>query len=891
MTTNGNGITVDQTTYTVTVNVSDNGNGTLKVEPSENYNKLNFVNTYTAEGELVLEGQKTLTGRNMTKDDKFTFEVIENQDGKDVTVATGTNNGTETITFEKIKYTLDDVGEHTYTVKETSTNGDGITVDQTTYTVTANVSDNGDGTLKVEASNNSKTLNFVNKYNAIGGITFTGTKTLDGRELTENDVFTFEVKDEKGTTWVAKNDSDGKINYPVISYTLEDVGEHTYTVKETSTNENGITVDTTEYKVIVNVSDNGKGALNIEITGDNNTKLDFVNIYTATGNITFKGNKKIDTRELTENDVFTFEIKEGDKVIATVSNDATGNISYPTINYELKDVGEHIYTIYETSKEGKGITPDTKTYTVKVDVSDNGKGKLNTDITGDNYQELNFVNKYEAEGEITFEGEKLINGRQMTINDNYTFMVKEDDNTVATGTNNGTETITFEKIKYSLDDVGTHTYIVSESDDEAEKLAENGITLDSNTYTVTVKVSDNKDGTLKVESSDNSTKLNFVNTYKANGNAEFVVTKALDGEELKADQFKFELKDSEGNTLKTATNDAEGNIKFEAIEYTEQNVGNTYSYTIKEIDDGADGYVYDEMIVEITVNVADNGDGTLKIDTNYSEDTEFNNKYETVEVSVQKIWDDNNNQDGVRPESIEVTLAGNGNNIETVELSEANNWTYTWKELVKHSNKTDIKYTVEEAELDGYVATIETDVDSSSGDVTTVITNTHEIEKVDVKAIKIWDDANNYDNYRPDSINVQLYANGNAYGDEITLNDSNNWSYTWEGLDKNESGEEIEYTVEETAVPDKYEVEYSVDEDGTLVITNKQIPGEGGYEEPPAEPIEPPAKPAEPVVIYEGDNPGTGTTIFDSFGLYFALILAAITLVFFETRKFYKNKI
>ena len=121
----------------------------------------------------------------------------------------------------------------------------------------------------------------------------------------------------------------------------------------------------------------------------NAKSLDFVNTYKATGEVTFEGTKKIDTRDLTADDIFEFEVKEGTETIATVKNNATGKIEYPTIKYTLADVGTHTYTVKETSKDGKGITVSTQEYTVTVKVSDNKDGSLKVEPSS-NAKSLDF---------------------------------------------------------------------------------------------------------------------------------------------------------------------------------------------------------------------------------------------------------------------------------------------------------------------------------------------------------------------------------------------------------------------------------------------------------------------------------------------------------------------
>ena len=682
----------------------------------------------------------------------------------------------------------------------------------------------------------------------------------------------------------------GKIDFSKINYQVPDVGKHYYKIVEKQTLISGITASSTEYIVTVDVSvitnpETSKKELKATLS-DNANGIEFINKYEATGNVTFAGSKTIDGRGMTADDKYTFTVtekKDGeDKVVATGANNGTETITFTQIDYTLADVGTHTYTVTEDATQIGGIQENKTTYEVTVEVSDVGDGTLSVKAS-DNAKALEYVNKYEATGNVTFAGSKTIDGRGMTADDKYTFTVTEkkdgEDKVVATGANNGTETITFTQIDYTLADVGTHTYTVTE---DATQIG--GIQENKTTYEVTVEVSDKGDGTLNVGPSKNATALDFTNIYKANGNVEFEATKVLVGKDLEANQFKFELKDLEENSIEITTNDSKGNIKFKALEYTEQDAGKTYTYTIKEIDDGIDGYVYDQMVIKILVTISDNGDGTLNIDTEYSEDTEFNNEYQTVDVNVKKVWDDSNNQDGIRPESINIILYSNGEKLSTVELSEENDWSYTWTNLVKHSGKVDIDYTVEEDEVEGYEASIITDIDDDSGNATITITNTHQTEKADIKVLKKWEDADNHDNIRPESIKVQLYANGVTFGDAVTLDDSNEWTYIWRELSKNDSGEEIKYTVKEIEVPEKYYVEYSVSEDGTLLITNTQIPGEGGYEEPPVEVV----KIVEP--HNDNNNPNTGISIFDNYKFYILLLLGTLAWVIIETKKSYKNR-
>ena len=162
---------------------------------------------------------------------------------------------------------------------------------------------------------------------------------------------------------------------------------------------------------------------------------------------------------------------------------------------------------------------------------------------------------------------------------------------------------------------------------------------------------------------------------------------------------------------------------------------------------------------------------------------------ETTTISGKKTWDDGNNQDGKRPTSIHVNLLANGSKVAEKDVTEADNWSYTFAELPKYANGTEIVYSVTEETVEGYTATIN---DSN-------ITNKYEPEKTSVNGVKIWADANNQDGKRPESITVNLLANGTQVDSKV-VTAADNWSYTFTDLPKYADGTEIVYTVTEEAV-------------------------------------------------------------------------------------------
>lgn len=190
-----------------------------------------------------------------------------------------------------------------------------------------------------------------------------------------------------------------------------------------------------------------------------------------------------------------------------------------------------------------------------------------------------------------------------------------------------------------------------------------------------------------------------------------------------------------------------------------------------------------------------------------------------VEVMATKVWDDNNDQDGIRPDSVEVQLYADGKEVgNPVTLNAENKWTYTWTELQEAYLTEDgydiIEYTVKETAVPGYET-----VYGENG----IITNVHAPETTSKTVTKVWKDNNSES--RPDSIEVQLYADGKAVGEAVKVTAKDNWTYTWENLPKYADGKEIKYTVEEKKV-DGYEASYSED---TFTITNtiKETPNTG----------------------------------------------------------------
>lgn len=272
----------------------------------------------------------------------------------------------------------------------------------------------------------------------------------------------------------------------------------------------------------------------------------------------------------------------------------------------------------------------------------------------------------------------------------------------------------------------------------------------------------------------------------------------------------------------------------------------------------------------------------VNVPAGYSKSVEgltITNTYVITSVTVIKEWDDNENQDGIRPGSVIVALLADGEKTgDTVTLNSENKWTATFGDLSKFNDDGgEITYSVKEETVEGYAPEYAKDGRRIK------ITNKHTPETVSVPVQKIWQDEDNQDSIRPSEITVQLLANGEAVqGQTLTLNDDNQWTGSFADLPAYQNGQRIVYTVEEEEVEGYSAVISGNAEDG-FVITNSHTPTEPTEPEPtepeptqpdPTEPADPtePSKPAE-------TNPDTETTEKPKTGDSASLLLWTVLLL------------
>jgi hypothetical protein len=202
------------------------------------------------------------------------------------------------------------------------------------------------------------------------------------------------------------------------------------------------------------------------------------------------------------------------------------------------------------------------------------------------------------------------------------------------------------------------------------------------------------------------------------------------------------------------------------------------------------------------------------------------NTYEpaTTEVSGSKTWADADDQDGIRPTEIKINLLRDGKQVDAKTVTADDNWSWTFSGLDMYENHgVEVEYSITEDAIDGYELTGYEALDGDEG-YNIALVNTHEPSVISIDVSKVWNDSDNLDGSRPDSVTVQLLANGEALeGKTLTLNEANGWAGTFADLPEYAEGEKIVYTIEEAAV-EGYTTEITGSADEGFVITNSHEP-------------------------------------------------------------------
>ena len=598
---------------------------------------------------------KVLEGRDWTDEDKFEFGLTsENSAPMPASKTATATKGHADISFGEIAY--DKPGTYVYKVSEkyAGTTVHGIAYSKNVAEFTVTVKPNAKGELEASVKKTSGEAEFKNTYTANpaeSSVTdqITVTKVLTGHKLQDNE-FSFELVEGEGedasVVETVKNDANGNVAFSAIKYT--EIGQHIYTLREVKGNAGGIAYDKTVYTVVTTIADNGKGQLvaTHKLKGAEDVKkIEFKNSYTVTPKSSSVTDQITATKSLTGRKLaageFSFELVEGDKVVATGTNDASGNITMGTVKYDK--AGTHTYTLREVNggTTSKGIAYDGKTYTVVTTITDKGDGTLKAEHVLKDAKAAEFKNSYNltpTESSVTdqVKATKFLTGRALAAGE-FSFELVEGDKVVATGKNAADGTVVMDKITY--DKPGKHTYTLREVRGNV-----GGITYDAATYTIETVVKDNGDGTLGVEHKlKGADEAKFTNSYEPGSKSSSVTDqitaiKSLDGRDLKAGEFRFELVEG-NNVVATGTNNADGKIVMDSVTYT---AAGEHTYMLRETKAGAteNGITYSTSEYTIVTIVKDNGDGALSVEHKLQNADEaiFENTY-TVAPKSSSVTD------------------------------------------------------------------------------------------------------------------------------------------------------------------------------------------------------------------------------------------------------------
>ena len=498
-------------------------------------------------------------------------------------------------------------------------------------------------------------------------------KQLSGRDLVDGE-FNFELYEGSNKIQTVSN-KNGKITFDAISY--KEVGEHTYTVKEVKGDNSTIAYDSSTKQVTVKVTKDGDKLKSEVVYPDGNT---LNNKFTPNAaNATIELDKALSGRDLVDGE-FSFELYEGSNKLQTTTN-KNGKISFDSISY--KEVGEHTYTVKEVKGNDSTITYDSSEKQVTVKVTKDGDN-LKAEVV---YPESKtFSNTFTPkETSATIELDKQLTGRDL-VDGEFSFELYEGSNKLQTTTNKNGK-VTFDSISYK--EVGEHTYTIKEVKGDNSTVA-----YDSTAKEVTVKVTRDGDK-LKTEVVYPESKT-FNNTFTPNAaNATIELDKALSGRDLVNGEFKFVLKDDQGNQVGSEATNQNGKITFPSIKFEKEG---TYNYSVKEVKGENNTINYDKSEKHVTINVTKDGNN-LKAEVVYPDGKTFNNTFTpnatNASIELDKKLDGRNLVDGefsfdLYEGSNKLQTVTNKNGkvaFDSISYKEVGEHTYTIKE-VKGDNST-----------------------------------------------------------------------------------------------------------------------------------------------------------------------------------------------------------
>ena len=637
--------------------------------------KVSFENSYTATGETApIVGTKSMTNGLMFDND-FNFRLVYGKDtGRVVSTATNIDRQVKfgTLSYDSgilaglVREGLATRTGNTWTIPYVAyevadgLSDKGVTPTAPSFSFNVTVEDKGDdGTLTCTTDLSDGGLAFLNTY-ATGepvSIDLVGSKQLDvpqglgGTDITEK--FTFTIEGEPGapmpTRTLTTNEANGDVDFGSITFELKDLLE--------ALDENGETNDAAgeaegagavagDTAALGESSPTPNAQLNEPAVGETGNSVvdsepDAAPPATQEAvpapsegaasedapaaepeSASEPAPQVLANHDVEADSVATASWRRSRRLMRVVSDTAAAATNDGEAAAEPIRERSHTYRYVITeSGSAAGVTNDAQsTRVVYIRVTDNGLGKLTVARVDANGNELSgpaftFTNSYSVTpttSSVTdqIKVHKTLTGRTLDANE-FTFELIEDGRVVATGTNDASGKVTLSGIEYTSP--GIHNYTIRE---HGHGTTANGVTYSDATYRVTTTVKDNGDGTLDVTHKlVDADEAEFENVYTAKSTKlALTAAKVLEGADLKAGQFTFKL--SGGGVELTATNDANGQVTFSELSFTQ---AGTYTFTISEVNDGQQGVTYDEAERKVTVTVEDDRLGNLIASVNQEE--------------------------------------------------------------------------------------------------------------------------------------------------------------------------------------------------------------------------------------------------------------------------------
>ena len=696
-----------------------------------------YENTVTLTKDKTSYTWTNLAKYNNGKEIKYTVDETKVPTGYTKLV-----DGTKiTNTHETLKTEV--VGTKTWV---DNNNQDGVRPKEIIVKLLANGVDTGK-TVKVTADSNWQ-------------YSFTNLDTnSDGKEIK------YTVEEQKVPNYTTKVDGYNIINTHEVEKT-EVAGTKTWV---DNNNQDGKRPDKITIRLLANNVDTG---LKATASADTDWKYSFTNLDK-------KANGKDIVYTVTEDEVESYQgVIDGYNITNTHTPE--------TITFSFEK-------IWVDANNQDGIRPDK----IKVNLLADGKVVDTKEITGETKQnwQSNFTDlpKYNNGREIEYsvKEEAVPSGYEVSYKDNNTIINTHSpskrmiEGTKTWNDNDNNDGIRPDKITVKLfaDNIYTgKTFEVSSKTNWQYKFEDLPEYRDGNKIIYTVNEEDVLGYSSEIKGFD------IVNTHEVE-KISISGTKIWDdhnnNDGIRPDKITVKLLANGIDTEKTAIASVDTNWQYSFTDLNKYKNGEEITYSLEEV--SVDGYISE-------VN---------------QEDYNITNTHspETITYTVNKKWVDANNNDGIRPESINVSILANGVVIDKTSLSKENNWTYTFGPYNKYENGNLIQYTIVEDAVEGYVQTIEDGVIDNNNNITSVITNTHEVEKETITINKIWNDNNNEQQTRPEFINVKLLANGEVIR-EFTITKDMNWSYILDNLNKYYNGKLINYSILEDKV-DNYQTSYN----------------------------------------------------------------------------------